>query len=815
MNTGIDGTSTWQVANPPASGTSHTISNLLNNTTYNWRIRANCTGSNSAYVDGPDFTTGSPTCDPPDMLMVSDITSNAATFSWEPVAGATSYTLEYKVDGGTIWTTVFQISGTSETVIGLSFSTGYNWRVRTNCSQGSSNFTDGPDFTTAGPTCETPSNLTVTNITTTQATLNWDPAAGAANYSVQYRKVGDPSWIGLGPFTGQTSILVNNLVPNTTYEWQVRTNCSFNNSQFAAGPNFMTRLIVTPCLSTVISFPYTNNFEAGLGWSNVAGDDFDWTHHTGPTNSTGTGPAAAAEGKWYGYMEVSNPNHPDKTAILNGPCLNLTSVNNPEISFQYHMLGGTNGEPGTLILEVSTDGANWDQLWSEDGNQGSSWLSGAVSLNTYTNETQLRIRFRGISGKSWQGDICLDDIEIGDPSQKCSAPTGLASTSITSTGAVLSWNAVSGARDYDLQYREVGASTWTTVSNIGGTSYTLSNLASNVQYEWQVRSNCKGGNSAYSITSFTTLSICANPVSLYPYTNGFEKELGWTNDLSHDFDWLRHTGTTPTSGTGPNAAAEGSWYAYMEVSGQNYPNKTAILNSPCFDLTGLTNPEFTFQYHMLGGSSGAPGTLLLEASTNDGLSWGVIWSESGNQGALWNPGAVSLSSFSGATGLRLRFRGISGTHWQGDICIDDLRIQSTPGSMCPPIDFMLNNPISYGGNQDQGAVYVQSTGETIVLQGNAWKAINLNYTVTPNTMLEFDFRSTAQGEIHGIGFDNDNVIGAAQTFKLYGTQNWGITNYNIQPLGLAELQHPGRELLYRRIQQTVFCSGQRWCCQRE
>ncbi len=46
--------------------------------------------------------------------------------------------------------------------------------------------------------------------------------------------------------------------------------------------------------------------------------------------------------------------------------------------------------------------------------------------------------------------------------------------------------------------------------------------------------------------------------------------------------------------------------------------------------------------------------------------------------------------------------------------------------------------------------------QTIDFSGNSWKKIDLGYTITANTILEFDFQSTAQGEIQGIGFDNDH-----------------------------------------------------------
>ena len=48
-------------------------------------------------------------------------------------------------------------------------------------------------------------------------------------------------------------------------------------------------------------------------------------------------------------------------------------------------------------------------------------------------------------------------------------------------------------------------------------------------------------------------------------------------------------------------------------------------------------------------------------------------------------------------------------------------------------------------------------------------------------MLEFDFESTLQGEIHGIGFDEDNSPSADRIFRVYGTQNWGIGDYDDYP----------------------------------
>lgn len=91
----------------------------------------------------------------------------------------------------------------------------------------------------------------------------------------------------------------------------------------------------------------------------------------------------------------------------------------------------------------------------------------------------------------------------------------------------------------------------------------------------------------------------------------------------------------------------------------------------------------------------------------------------------------------------------------------------------------------YGGSQaGNPAVTVSPDGSMLTIQGNGWKKIalsppyNVVHSVSASTVLEFEFKSTAQGEIHGIGFDTDNSISPDRTFQLYGTQTWGLQDYH-------------------------------------
>ncbi|MCD4736138.1 MAG: hypothetical protein K8R53_08855, partial [Bacteroidales bacterium] len=75
------------------------------------------------------------------------------------------------------------------------------------------------------------------------------------------------------------------------------------------------------------TFPYTESYEAGLGyWQQSQDDDFDWTLNQGSTPSSGTGPQSAYDGINYLFTEASNPNNPNKTAGLYAT-FNFSSLN--------------------------------------------------------------------------------------------------------------------------------------------------------------------------------------------------------------------------------------------------------------------------------------------------------------------------------------------------------------------------------------------------------------------------------------------------------------------------------------------------------
>lgn len=256
--------SAWTTAGP-ASGTNLTINNLIANTAYWWQVKANCSDWSAA----ANFTTasgGGGTCAVPAGLTASNVGGTSATLSWSPSGGATSYTVQYKTAAATTWTTAGSTANAAFTLSNLTAGTAYSWQVKANCSGWSAT----ANFTTVGGggTCATPTGLGTNNITTTSVTLTWAPAAGATSYIVQYRAVSSSAWI-ITPITTGLTRTLNNLSPNTSYQWQVKSNCS-GNSTVSNFTTLNTGMGTCPAPADLSTTNVTVN-AATLKWSAVPG----------------------------------------------------------------------------------------------------------------------------------------------------------------------------------------------------------------------------------------------------------------------------------------------------------------------------------------------------------------------------------------------------------------------------------------------------------------------------------------------------------------------------------------------------------------
>ncbi|MBV7255727.1 M10 family metallopeptidase C-terminal domain-containing protein [Pacificimonas sp. WHA3] len=99
-----------------------------------------------------------------------------------------------------------------------------------------------------------------------------------------------------------------------------------------------------------------------------------------------------------------------------------------------------------------------------------------------------------------------------------------------------------------------------------------------------------------------------------------------------------------------------------------------------------------------------------------------------------------------------------------------------PNPVAPPLDFSALQVTSYS-NQDRAPDAFTVSGNTISLDGNSWKKVETDYSVTADTILTFSFRALKEGEIQGVGFDTDNQHASTQYFNLFGESGYGISDF--------------------------------------
>ncbi|MDX5347855.1 MAG: choice-of-anchor J domain-containing protein, partial [Hymenobacteraceae bacterium] len=210
-----------------------------------------------------------------------------------------------------------------------------------------------------------------------------------------------------------------NMTASGTYTINASTNLAGDGD-----PNNNNFCPVTIINSTVSTFPHIQNFESATtgtpgtlpnGWTTTPATGFRWEVDNGGTSSSGTGPAVdhtlgTSAGK-YVFTEASSGSL-GSVAELESPCINLSGLTAPGLEFWYHMYGVN---MGTLYVDIF-NGTRWDSAVATfTGQQHASdvtpWSKARVNLMPYLGNT-IRVRFRGVRGNGFEGDMAIDDVKI-------------------------------------------------------------------------------------------------------------------------------------------------------------------------------------------------------------------------------------------------------------------------------------------------------------------------------------------------------------------------------------------------------------------
>ncbi|NJL76816.1 MAG: T9SS type A sorting domain-containing protein [Saprospiraceae bacterium] len=199
--------------------------------------------------------------------------------------------------------------------------------------------------------------------------------------------------------------------------------------------------------------------------------------------------------------------------------------------------------------------------------------------------------------------------------QGCSQPSNLNSNVISTNSVELSWSAISGARNYTVQYRIGESGRWTTAPRTMTTSLVLTGLQPNTVYSWRVKASC----STYSsFAKFNTGGGVGGNVSCSQPSNLTSSGLSTT---SVQLSWSAIEGALNYT-VQYRPGSTGAWLNGGTTNGTSLtltglqPNTlyTWRVTASCSDYSSVT--EFTTGSTNGGGGGGGGGSTSCSAPSN-------------------------------------------------------------------------------------------------------------------------------------------------------------------------------------------------------
>ena len=284
--------------------------------------------SNFATIDNVSITSVRPT-----NLAASNIDDNSATITWN-ANNASKWEVQYKPSSASDW---INVSGTLITktclLSNLSAGTSYDVRVRTKANSGNYYTEWSSVYTFNTVACAAPTNLTVSNLTSNSATVNWESAGNWFHY--QYRESGEEEWIEEGGYGGTGSTfasLTEVLEPNTTYEFRVQNICNLDpleESSYAT-TQFTTETI--PCSApTGLTVSFT---ETGYRFSWDAESGYDFYYTDAPVGNFPTWNSNHTSNNYIDYYDHNVEPNVDWTFYLMKKC--SENVYSEPVSITFH-----------------------------------------------------------------------------------------------------------------------------------------------------------------------------------------------------------------------------------------------------------------------------------------------------------------------------------------------------------------------------------------------------------------------------------------------------------------------------------------------
>ena len=599
-----------------------------------------------------------------------------------------------------------------------------------------------------GSNCPPPGGLSASNITTNSAELSWTQGFQENNWNIEYGPTGFTPGQGTTISLNTNSYSLNGLSGKTTYDFYVQADCGGNTSTWT-GPYTFT----TPGTCGFYSFEFFRENHGGY------------------------------QGRLSVYVNA--------VAYLSDI---LTSYDNNIQSYYVPV-----DQEDVLSFDYTPgDYSEYDEYIVYDNNGNEIAHEGA-------NDTE-------------PDDIGNPDILTGlQACPSCPATDDLAVSNITNSQAELSWVNGGTETSWNIEYGPYGhvPGQGTTI-NVTTNPYTLTGLSSGTLYDYYVQADCGGGDTGIWVGPFTFFTTC-DVISTFPYDYGFEGASSntagsWNNSCWYGipdnadpytsngpYRWRVFDENAPNIYFGgPSTAHSGELYAYTESVGSS-DGDVAKMISPVFDMSGLTQPQLSFFYHMYGQD-----TRTLYVDVFDGTTWVEnLWSITGEQQAStdmpWQQAFVLIPN----TTTQIRFRAVRGGNAY-KISIDDINIKEAPSCLAPSLLSVANitadsadlswteNGTATTWNIEYGPVgFTPGSGTVITgITTNPYTLNNLTHYLSYDYYVQADCgggdTSAWVGPYNfmtlpGCGFYNLELLSSNSTY------GWGGAKLNVYVNGVAYL----------------------------
>ena len=467
------------------------------------------------------------------------VSGTTATINWSVVAPAVSYTIEYGPN-------CFEQGEGTELVVttnlaeltGLEENTFYSYYVTGDCGAEGLSSTAGPFFFGTTPECYPPSDPAILLVGVNDASISITQNPNTTDYVIEYGPVGFALGGGFttAPFSGNLGI-INDLDPNTTYQYYVYGDCGTATSE-AVGPLFFTTDLPCPPITDFTVTDITNN-TAELAWS-------------GAVTAIGYTIEIGHSGFELGSGIIATSTDPDLSLIgLNpGVAYDIYVTTNCDadgmsIAAGPFSFGTTGGNTCTFTLEMNDtfgDGWNGSSITVTTGD-----LTETYTVNFDDNNGDFNIVEFEVTGGlpliltyapgafenevsyilyDSSGEIILEDgpfplvgevyneIALCSGGAGCSVPFAEVNN-VRAVSADIDWLASDDASAYTVEWGPVGFSLGTGATAVTtDLSYTITGLTPNTWYNAYVTPNCGGTGTEFSFGPLAFETYIINDVGI-------------------------------------------------------------------------------------------------------------------------------------------------------------------------------------------------------------------------------------------------------------------------------------------------------------